>query len=59
VVAYGDQQHHQPIIFDRGDDAVVANPVAPETLPVAGQRLSARRIDRLRSRSFNESRRQA
>jgi hypothetical protein len=29
-------QHNEAIVFDRGDDPVVAHPIAPETLEVAG-----------------------
>jgi hypothetical protein len=38
-VADRHHQHNEPVVFDRGDDPVVADAIAPEAVPVAGQRL--------------------
>src|ERR1700674_608142 len=33
-------QHHKTVLLDGGDDAVIANPIAPKSLAVAGQRMA-------------------
>jgi hypothetical protein len=32
----GHHQHNKPVVFDRGHDTIVAHPITPESLAVAG-----------------------
>jgi hypothetical protein len=39
-VSDGHHQHHEPIVLDGGDDAVIADAVAPQPFAVAVQRMA-------------------
>jgi hypothetical protein len=39
-VSNRDDEHDEAVVLDRGDDAVVADPITPQALEVAGKRVT-------------------